>query len=535
MNKLLSLIKASMTSDMDLFKINIKKQTKFSKILPIIIVLILMSTIFSYAELIIKNLTSIHMEYVLLTLFIFITSIMTFIEGVYKTSSLLFNLKDDNLLLSLPIKRSIVLFIRIFKFYVFELLYNSIFLIPALIVYIKYINPNFIFYIVSIIGIFLFPVIPILLSCLFGSIITYLSSKFKGKNIAQTIFTMIFIIIILYFSYNSENLISGISKNAININDFITKFYYPAGAYINLLNNFNVFNLILFVFIHILIFILVIMFIGKTYFKINSNIKSIKTSKNNKKYLIKRSSITKSLIKKEFNRIINSTVFITNTAFGLVLFLIGCVLLSMKFGDIINSFNDNLIINIPDINNIIPLLLFSFVCLTSFMTSMTSSMISLEGRSFNILKSLPVKPYNIINSKVLASLLLIVPCLLLGDLIIFIRFKFDLLSIILILLASVIFPLISQTIGIIVNLKYPKLDAKNDTEVVKQSMSSMISVFLGMLLGGVSVYFIINAMLKNIPSYLIMFIAIIMYIIIYLLLLLYLSKNCDKQFNNISI
>ena len=104
MNKLLSLIKASMTSDMDLFKINIKKQTKFSKILPIIIVLILMSTIFSYAELIIKNLTSIHMEYVLLTLFIFITSIMTFIEGIYKTSSLLFNLKDDNLLLSLPIK-----------------------------------------------------------------------------------------------------------------------------------------------------------------------------------------------------------------------------------------------------------------------------------------------------------------------------------------------------------------------------------------------------------------------------------------------
>ena len=34
-------------------------------------------------------------------------------EGIYKTSSLLFNCKDDNLLFSLPIKRSEVLLDRI--------------------------------------------------------------------------------------------------------------------------------------------------------------------------------------------------------------------------------------------------------------------------------------------------------------------------------------------------------------------------------------------------------------------------------------
>ena len=35
--------------------------------------------------------------------------------------------------------------------------------------------------------------------------------------------------------------------------------------------------------------------------------------------------------------------------------------------------------------------------------------------------------------------------------------------------------------GLIVNLKYPKLNYSNDTEVVKQSMCSMISVFIGLL------------------------------------------------------
>ena len=40
--------------------------------------------------------------------------------------------------------------------------------------------------------------------------------------------------------------------------------------------------------------------------------------------------------------------------------------------------------------------------------------------------------------------------------------------------------ILSAVIGLLINLKYPKMNASNDTEVVKQSMSSMLSVFIGM-------------------------------------------------------
>ena len=40
-------------------------------------------------------------------------------------------------------------------------------------------------------------------------------------------------------------------------------------------------------------------------------------------------------------------------------------------------------------------------------------------------------------------------------------------------------PTFTALIGLLMNLKYPKMNATNDTEVVKQSMSSMISVFIG--------------------------------------------------------
>ena len=81
-----------------------------------------MTKIIILAELIIKELLPLRLETTLLSLFIIYTSVMTIIEGIYKSSGLLFNCKDDNLLFSLPINKSTILFIRILKFYLFELL-----------------------------------------------------------------------------------------------------------------------------------------------------------------------------------------------------------------------------------------------------------------------------------------------------------------------------------------------------------------------------------------------------------------------------
>ena len=535
MKKFFSLIKASMTDGMNLFRISTKKKSTFTKIfIPILLSLVLMGAMYSYSELIMEQLKPINMEVVLLSLFVVVTSVMTIIEGVYKSGNLLFNCKDDNLLFSLPISRRTVLFIRIFKFYIFELIYNSIFLLPAVIVYAVNVNPEFLFYIVSLIGLLLFPIIPILISCIVGTFITFFSSKFKGKNHVQTIITVIFLLGIMYFSYNSEGLLMNLAQNATNINDFITKVYYPAGAYIQLATEFDFMQLLQFMLIHLALFIVVIILIGCIYFKINSNTKSIKTNKSNKKYIIKTLTPMKALIKKEFSRFINSTVFVTNAGFGLVLFILGCILATIKFNNVAemltNSFSG---ISIEYINSCIPVVLFGFICFTSFMTSITSSMISLEGKSFNILKSLPLKPYKIVKSKVLTAILIMLPCILVGDMIIFIRFNFDLLSIFLILLASILFPLTAETMGIIINLKYPRMDAKNDTEVVKQSISSSISVFAGMAIIGITLFLLFKAVEANIPNNIIILIFLHVYAFIYFALNFILHKICSKSFDNI--
>ena len=537
MHKLISLIKATMTEDMNIFKINTKKSSKFTKVfLPIILSLVIMGLMFYYSNMFMEGLQPVKMEFVLLTIFIMLTSILTLVEGIYKSSNLLFNCKDDDLLLSLPLKRSTVLFIRVFKFYVFELMYNSLFLLPAMIVYAKYTNPEFIYYLISVIGLLLFPIIPILLSCIIGLIISFISTKFKGKSYVQTVITMIFLLGMMYLSYNINNLITNIAKNATSINDFITKLYYPAGIYIELITNYSFIKLIEFIIIHLGLFIITILLIGKIYFNINSSVKSIKTKKNKKNYIIKTNTPMKSLIKKELNRFINSTVFVTNAGFGLVLFVVACILITIKFDSLSDMLiQNNIDFDINTIKNYMPVIAFGLICFGSLMTSITSSMISLEGKSFNILKSLPIKPFVIVQSKVLTAIIIMIPFIIIGDLIIFIKFNFDILSIILLLIASIILPLISETIGIIVNLKYPRMDAKNDTEVVKQSMSSMVSVFTGMGLLGISIFLIYKAIETNLNNHLILLIFISIYTIIYMILNIYLHKTCESSFNNIVV
>ena len=104
----------------------------------------------------------------------------------------------------------------------------------------------------------------------------------------------------------------------------------------------------------------------------------------------------------------------------------------------------------------------------------------------------------------------------------------------LLLLLSILIPLTSHFIGIIVNLKYPKLDWENTSEVVKQSTSSFVAIMIGMVLL-VAFSFIAFKLIGIIPAILILLLVTVLFIIIDSILYLYLNKTGTKQFNNLSI
>ena len=540
MRKLYSLIKTCMTNDMSLFKIKTSGNSKSSKLMPIIFIsFCFMFAIWSNANILFEKFAPLHLQFIVLSIFVFGTSLVTLIEGIYKSGPLIFNCKDDQLLLSLPIKRRTVLFVRIFKFYVFELLFNSLFIIPLIIAYIRWADSiDYTFFITSIIMILTLPIIPIVLSCIIGAITSSFVSRFKYKNIVHIVLAMVFILAMMYLSFNMENFVDYLVKNSSSINDLITKIYYPAGLYANLVIKFNLFDLIKYILINIFIFIITIYILSKFYFSINSRLKKVvTTSKVNFEDLkIKSKSIYESLIKKELNTFFKTPVFIINAGFSLVLFILAVIIIMVKFDSVLPILIDPKGLNLEEyyVMNNLSIIIFILIIITSFLTSITNSLISLEGKNINIIKSLPVKTKTVLMSKIYSSLVITSPVLIIGTILLSIKFRINIIEILLLLILSILLPLVSHFIGLIINLKYPKLDFESSTEVVKQSTSSFISVMIGMLILVVNIIIITNIFGK-VNSLLILFLAVIIYLIVDTILYLYLINKGSKLFNNLSI
>lgn len=544
MKKLLSLLKATMSQDMSLFRIKARNESRARKIvLPIVLALVVMFSVGSYVAILAEKLAPSHLTYIVLTIFIMVTSLLTIIEGVYKSQGILFEARDNELLFSLPITQSKIFFIRIFKLITFQFLYNSLFMLPAIIVYAMYEKTNVSFYLISTVMLVLLPIIPTILGCIFGYIIKGLSAKFKARNIMQVLFTSLILLGIFYVSFNMQGMVANIVQNANSIQEIITKIYYPAGLYINLIQNFNILDLIILLAINIIPAIVFVYVASIFYFKINSKLgekgngnKKVGVAKTTEKTYRVRTQLS-GLIHKEMKRFFSSPVFMVNAGFGMVLMIVVTFALSINFDGMINSMMQGMETEIPipigEIKNMMPKVFYGFVVFISCMTSMTSSMISLEGKSFNITKSLPVETEKILLSKVLTSNILSIPIFLICDVIFFIAFKVAIIDIVFILLASIVMPTLTALIGILMNLKYPKMNATSDTEVVKQSMSSMLSVFMGMFVAILSIAIMIMG--NNYNTNLFVALELLTFSIITFMLWRILKKYGAKRFKEINV
>ncbi len=532
MKKIMSLIKAVFTEDMNLFKYKTKaNSSKLKKIVfPTLLVCLVMYAAGTYLYLIAEPLSKVNLTYIMLSIVLLLVTILTFIEGIYKSQGILFDCKDNDLLFSLPIKKSSILYVRIFKLLSFQFLYNLLILLPAFILYIYFESPNVSFYIISFIFLFLIPIIPTTLSCIIGYFIKHLTSKFKAKRIIQSLLTAIVMIVIFVISFQIETFMNNIVEHATSINDILTKIYYPIGSYISLINNFDFVELIKVILFNVVPFILFIYIGSIYYFKIISKNNEFGLVTSKKKVIRVRSKIS-SLISKELSRFFSSTVYIFNTSFGIILLVVATILLCIKgpgiLGMIIQNENQNF-----NISEYLPIIYCGLIIFVGCMTSITSSSISLEGKGINITKSLPIDTQTIFKSKILTSLVITLPLILLSDLIFILRFKINYIYIIYIILLSFIVPSLTAIIGLLVNLKYPKLNYSNDTEVVKQSISSGISVFTGMILFAISVFVLIKFYTDAVTVLLIL---IAVYTLIIVLLWHVLCRYGSKLFSKLSI
>ncbi len=397
MSKFMSLLKAMMSQDMNLFRMKTKATDSLAKSIavPLGLAFLVMFSVGSMYFPVAIQLNEQGLIHILLALTIVMPSILIFFEGMYKSQGILFLAKDTELLFSLPISKKRILLARLIKLYCFQLLYSFLFVIPGFITYAFFAKPTIYFYIITAFYLVTMPLIPTVLACFVGFLIKRFSINFRAKKAVEVVITFAIIISIMLVSFNSESVIQNFVDDAVRINEQLTSFYIPAESYQKLAKSFDVLEFSKYVLLNIIAVFLFVTVVSKSFFKISSKESEkivLNIASKNKELSYKPKSTMNALIIKDCKRFFSSTVYIFNTMFGLVLLVIATFSLCTNFDQAMSTIleEDATFEALAMLRSILPGLYLSALIAMSFMTSITSSSISIEGKTFAISKALPV-------------------------------------------------------------------------------------------------------------------------------------------------
>lgn len=259
-----------------------------------------------------------------------------------------------------------------------------------------------------------------------------------------------------------------------------------------------------------------------TYVYKRVNFAKIGKNKTKKVYYRQKSQFL-SLLQKERKLYFNNVTYVTNTImFCLILIAIPMIIYFSGLKDVMP-------------NEMLPLVVLLCLCTMAGSCYVSSVSISIEGKRFQNMKSMPITSSKYIWAKILFNVLLVLPFALIAGVLSACFFAGSgVVAIIAYFVLPVMSVVLSSCFGILLNLLFPKMQFSNDAQVVKQSLSGVLGMFGGMVFGAVP--FVIELFVYGLISinYWIL-INFCYFCAIILIISLILNKKSNKLVENIQV
>lgn len=407
---------------------------------------------------------------------------------------------DDDLLLSLPIKKSDIIISKTLNKYVFDLFFSTTLILPYIILYQIFSSFNAIILFKGLLCIFLLPLLSVGISYVLDFVLARSFNKFKNGKMFKTILTILVFVIVMilmlvktffYGSVNPENMQTYFSDR------------FFSNLFLNFLISNNIYNLFGVLSLTIIPFILGMILYslnyGKTFLGYKSNNKVLKFNNTN-------SSIG-GLLKKEISTYFSTIPWISNTIIGSLFILVLSILFAtMGIEKIFAYLGATISVEL------LPALISVILCTLVSTTLISCSSISLEGKNFWIIKSSPINEKHLLLAKSLLQIIITLPFIIIGTTIIAITMHLSFLDMITLITFPILLTFILSFSGVLINLYFPVLEFEDETKVVKQSFSTLLTMLLGIILSAllVGIYFLF----KFLPIKYILLISISAYILI---------------------
>jgi len=465
-----------------LFSLEKIKKMKKIKIVAFILLGIYVGLSFIFSLSILTNdsidyLKKYNMASVIIPVFYVGISFLIFYFSIYNSKSSMFSSKDNDLVLSLPIKANVILASRVIYTIIWNLLFSIVLMGSVFVIYAMKVNVDTWYVLMAILTVLFLPIIPTIIASIFGYLIAYVSSRFNSKNWIEFIMSILIFIVIYAVMLNSGKVLNYIVLHFEEVKNVLKYGFYSVYLIFDIFSNNNYLLMIMSILLNIVLFALFIYALSLNFKNIIAKLQENRTRANYKITALKSKLISKTLFLKEAKKYFSTPVYVMNTSIGLVL-MVGYALYTVFANQIeikkaieSSGLGSNMFVSI--------LVMIAFVV---FMSNTTCASISLEGKSFWILKTLPIRVKDIFYNKIKFNVILVLIPTIISIIILTFTMNFTLIQFIILLVASIICSLASSQLGLLVNLKYPKLDATSDIVVVKRSFSVIISTMIPMII-----------------------------------------------------
>lgn len=419
--------------------------------------------------------------------------ILTFV----KANGVLFAYKDYDFIMSLPIKKSTIIYSRVAALYAVEGIWSFAIMLPVFLAYFTFEAVTIPRLIGALFALVLGPNLAVSAAILLAFAVAALAAKLHFKSLGMVIggiFGLLFMVAYLFFiftlSFNADKLSAGAAGNfqatVFSVASSVGLVYLPSLWIADFFRSGSFVSFLLFVLVSVGAPAVIVAIISRFNDRINALVSEDKVQKKFTTKQISTKSVSPfvALIRKEIQTIIGYPAVFVNMLFGcLLMVILAFISLFFNTSAIVANF-----VPASDVPRYLPLARTIFgMATTWFGTSMfcaaNSAAISysLEGRSNWLMATMPVSSRQIFGAKIAVNMLYVAFFSILTQVFFLIPGHITIET----ALRNVILPLcivfLVANVGLAIDIRRPNFDWTSVIDITKRSLSVTVSSLVGTL------------------------------------------------------
>ena len=396
--------------------------------------------------------------------------------SVFNTYSSLYLAKDNELLLSMPIPPRRILFVRMISVYLIALVYESIVMIPVLIVGWMNSQPTALQIICQIALVLGLGLVIEALTCFLGWLVAIVSVRLKNKSYLTVAFAIAFLAAYYYVYFKANELMSRLLENVDKVEQAVRTHLFPV-YHFGLAAEGKIPSLLIFLGIALVLFAI-------TWYAMSVSFLRLTTSNRGEKKktyqtdeitrMLKSRSLKETLFQKELKRFTSNPTYMLNCGLGLLFLPLLGIFALIKQQTVRQIFS-----SFPLPHGMLLILAAAGIGMILNMNDITAPSVSLEGKSLWILQAFPLPGREILRSKQRLQIrLTLLPSVVVTAILAWVL-KFSIVESLLLEAFVIALVFFYSALGLALNLKRPNLNWTNEAIPIKQSMVVFLMIFGG--------------------------------------------------------